>query len=1083
MKRYLLLLAAMLLLPMVMFAQGTTSGSIEGTVVDTQGEPLPGANVVAIHQPTGTRYGTATRPNGRYSFKSVRVGGPYEIQVTFVGFNANKKEISEVQLSETVEVNFTLEEGEMSLDEISVVAQADETFNRDRTGAGTNISSEEISQTPTLSRSLGDFTRLTPQATGGGSFGGDNDRYNNLLVDGATLNDVFGLGEGTPGSQAGVSSPISIDAIEEFNVDIAPFEVTNNNFTGGQINAITKSGTNTLKGGAYYQLRNESFVGNYITEDGDVSEDVQSFDEQYLGINLGGPIIKDKLFFFVNAEFKRETAPITGGILGSGQDNSFDIPASTFTEIQDIAQNQYGYNPGSFGNTIDQTQDNNKILAKIDWNINQDHKLTFRYNHVDATDEEGIGRGSSSYSFSNRQYNFNSAQNSFVAELNSSFGNNMSNTFRAVYTRIRDSRDVVAQSFPEVSISLPLQNNTGNFGSISMGIDRFSQANALDQDLIEITDNFTYIRGDHEFTIGTSNQIFKFRNLFIQDDFGSYTFWSVDDFRDGNPVEYNYSYLLGGGNRAAEFNAIQLGGYIQDKWTVQPNLKLTFGLRVDVPIMPDDPTFNINVSGRGEPGDAAYVEPAFPGYSTDRVASGNILWSPRFGFNWAPNTGEYTTQIRGGAGIFSGTPPFVWISNQYSNTGADFGRVDAFNPGGLGNGLFSSNPDVQPKPGENPNLSRITTTEVNLIEQDFKYPQAAKFNLAVDQDLPYGITATLEGIYSKSINAVVYRNINISQTGTSAYGRPIYGDLFYNPDFNNVSGSPNRVDPRFTNALVLDNTDKGYNYSITAELNKQFDWGLRANVSYTYNRAESINNGTSSRAISNWQFNENKDVNNPRIGTADFERRHRILANLGYTFSWADRMRTTISVIFDGRSGTPFSWIYSGDANGDSQFANDLIYVPESSEEVVLTSNNWDELNDWIASESSLNEYRGEVVPRGTAREPWSNFLDFRINQEIETFSGQKLEITASMFNVLNFLNEEWGLRESVSFNNYQALNSQGYVDQEFINNNPQYNLGSDDIDKPIVSFSSNNVTRDELYNTSNLGSRWQLQVGLRYSF
>ncbi|WP_445664288.1 TonB-dependent receptor [Fodinibius sp. AD559] len=1078
MKRYLTLLAAIFLLPAFMFAQGTTSGSIEGTVVDTQGEPLPGANVVAIHQPTGTRYGTATRPNGRYSFNSVRVGGPYEIQVTFVGFNPNKKEISEVQLSETVEVNFTLEEGEMTLDEISVVAQADETFNRDRTGAGTNISSEEISETPTLSRSLGDFTRLTPQATGGGSFGGDNDRYNNLLVDGATLNDVFGLGEGTPGSQAGVSSPISIDAIEEFNVDIAPFGVTNNNFTGGQINAITKSGTNTLKGGAYYQVRNESFVGNYITEDGNVSEDVTSFDEKYLGVNLGGPIIKDKLFFFVNAEFKRETAPITGGILGSGEDNSFDIPGSTFSEIQNIAQNQYGYNPGSFGNTIDQTQDNNKILAKIDWNINQDHKLTFRYNHVDATDEEGIGRGSSSYSFSNRQYNFNSAQNSFVAELNSTFGNNMSNTFRAVYTRIRDSRDVVAQRFPEVNISLPLQNNTGDFGSISMGIDRFSQANALDQDLIEITDNFTYIRGDHEFTIGTSNQIFKFRNLFVQDDFGSYTFWSVDGFRDGNPVEYNYSYLLEGGNRAAEFNAIQLGGYVQDKWTVQPNLKLTFGLRADVPIMPDDPTYNPDVPD------------AFPGFSTDRVASGNILWSPRFGFNWAPETGEYTTQIRGGAGIFSGTPPFVWISNQYSNTGADYGRVDAFQgpwAGGLGNGFFSPDPDEQPKPGGNNSLSPVNTTEVNLIEEDFKYPQAAKFNLAVDQDLPYGVTATLEGIYSKSINAVVYRNINIEQQGTSAYGRPIYGDIFYNSQYDNASGDPNRVDSRFTNALVLDNTNKGYNYSITAELKKQFDWGLRANVSYTYNRAESVNNGTSSRAISNWQYNENKDVNNPRIGTADFERRHRILANVGYTFSWAERMRTTISVIFDGRSGTPFSWIYSGDANGDSQFANDLMYVPESADEVVITDNgsgDWNDLNDWIASESSLNEYRGEVVPRGTAREPWTNFLDFRINQEIETFSGQKLEITASMFNVLNFLNEDWGLREGVSFNNYSAVNIEGYVDQAFINGRgSQYNLSSDDIGKPIINFSPDNVTDDEIYNTFNLSSRWQMQIGLRYSF
>lgn len=1071
MKRYLFLLAAVLLLPAVMFAQGTTSGSIEGTVVDAEGEPLPGANVVAIHQPTGTRYGTATRPDGRYTIKAVRVGGPYEIQVTFVGYNANVKEISEVQLNETVSVDFTLEEGEMSLDEISVVAQADETFNRDRTGAGTNIGSEEINQTPTLSRSLGDFTRLTPQATGGGSFSGDNDRYNNLMVDGATLNDVFGLGEGTPGSQAGVSSPISIDAIEEFNVDLAPFEVTNNNFTGGQINAVTKSGTNNFTGSAYYQLRNESFVGNYVTESGDISEDVESFDEQFLGLTMGGPIVEDKLFYFVNAEFKREVAPLTGGLINSGQDNSFDMNPSTFEEIQNIAQSQYGYNPGSFGNTLDLAQDNNKVLAKIDWNVNDDHKVTFRYNHVDATDEEGLGRGTSSYSFSNRQYNFNSAQNSFVAELNSSFGNSASNTLRAVYTRIRDSRDVVAEPFPEVNISLPFPEKSG-FGSIFMGIDRFSQANALDQDLIEITDNFTYIQGDHEFTIGTSNQIFSFRNLFVQDDFGTYEFRSIDDFRNGNPFSYNYSYLLEGGSRAAQFDAIQLGGYVQDKWTLQNNLKLTFGLRADVPIMPDEPTFNPDVAD------------AFPGFSTDRIASGNILWSPRFGFNWAPDTGEHTTQIRGGAGLFAGTPPFVWISNQYSNTGADYGRVDArFFEANWGDGFFSPDPNDQPQPGDGSGLPTVETTEVNLIEEDFKYPQAAKFNLAVDQDLPYGITGTLEGIYSKSINAVVYRNINLDQTGTSAYGRPIYGNMSFDGGFGNASGFQNRVDNRFTNALVLDNTDKGYNYSITAELTKRYDWGLRTNLSYTYNRAENVNNGTSSRAISNWQFNENFDVNNPRIGTADFERRHRILANVGYIFSWADRFRTTISVIYDGRSGTPFSWIYSGDANGDSRFDNDLMYVPASEDEVILTSQNWSKLDNWISSESSLNEFRGEAVPRGTAREPWTNFLDFRINQEIPTFAGQKIEITASMFNVLNFLNNEWGLRESVSFNNYQAVFFQGYVDQEFIDNNPQFNLGSEDIDKPIVSFSPNNVTREEIYNTSNLGSRWQMQVGIRYSF
>jgi len=1071
MKRYITILVALWLFPVALFAQGTTSGSIEGLITDATGDPLPGANIIAIHQPTGTRYGTASRANGRYTFKSVRVGGPYELQVTFVGYNPQKKEISGIELGETIEVNFSLEEGELSLDEISVTAQADPVFNRNRTGAKTNIGQEQINRTPTLTRSLGDFTRLTPQATGGGSFGGANDRYNNLLVDGATLNDVFGLGEGTPGSQAGVSSPISIDAIEQFNVDIAPFEVTNNNFTGGQINAITKSGTNEFTGTAYYQVRNENFAGNYTREDGSTSEDLQSFDEQYFGLSLGGPVIKDKLFFFVNAELKRESAPIIGGLRGSNVDDPFDVEASTLENIRNIAQNQYGYNPGDFANNISQDQDNDKILAKIDWNIDQDHKLTFRYNYVGALDEEGIGRGAFSYDFSNRQYDFESNQNSFVAELNSSFGNNASNMFRAVYTRIRDSRNVVAEPFPQVTVSVPFVDQQG-FGSINMGIDRFSQANALDQDLIEITDNFTYIKGAHEFTIGTSNQIFMFKNLFIQDDFGTYTFFSEQDFADGNPVEYQYSYLLDGGSRTADFTGIQLGGYVQDKWTLQNNLKLTFGLRVDVPILPDDPTFNPNVPN------------AFPGFSTDKVASGNFLWSPRFGFNWSPDTGEYTTQIRGGAGIFSGTPPFVWISNQYSNTGADFGRVDVFSFGGLGDGFFSPDPNDQPTPGDGSGLSPIQTTEVNLIDQDFKYPQSFKLNLAVDQELPYGIRASVEGIYSKEINAVVYENINLGQIGTSPYGRPLYGDVFYNTQFGTASGNPNRLNPGFTNALVLKNSNDGYRASITTEVERQFDWGLRANISYTWNRAETVNNGTSSRAISNWQFNENKDVNDPRVGTADFERRHRILANVGYTFSWADRFRTTVSVIWDSRSGTPFSWLYDGNANGDTRFDNDLLYVPSSEDEVVLTSDNWNELNDWIESESSLSDYRGEVVPRNTAREPWDNFLDLRVNQEIETFSGQKVEITASIFNVLNMLNQDWGIREGVSFNNYRAVAFEQYVDQDFINNRgAQYNLSSEDIGKPVINFDPQNVTDEAIFDTRDISSRWRMQIGLRYSF
>jgi hypothetical protein len=1061
MKRYLLLFVSLLMLPLLGFSQGTTSGSIQGTVVDAQGEGLPGANVVAIHQPTGSRYGTATRGDGRYTFKSVRVGGPYEVQVTFVGYSAQKKEITNIELGETASLDFTLDEGSMELDEISVTASVDPVFSSNRTGAKTNISRKEIDRTPTLSRSLGDFTRLTPQATGGGSLGGANDRYNNILVDGATLNDVFGLGDGTPGSSAGVESPISIDAIAEFNVDIAPFGVTNNNFTGGQVNAITKSGTNTFSGSVYFQNRNESFIGNYQIDDTTRSNDPAEFSENFVGFTLGGPIIEDKLFFFVNAELKRESAPLAAGIQGSGEGNIFPAPQSLFNDISSIFQEEYNYTTGGIS-PLSQSQDNDKVLAKLDWNINQENKFTFRYNFVDAVDEQGIGRGEFGYDFENRQYNFNSTQNSFVAELNSTLSDNAFNEFRAVYTLVRDSRDVVDEPFPQVAISLPIEDE---FRSINAGIDRFSQANSLDQDLIEITNNFTYVFGDHEFTLGTSNQIFSFGNQFVQDAFGTYEFRSLEDLRNGNPFAYQYSYLLDGGQPLADFTGIQLGFYAQDEWTVNDRFTLSGGLRADIPILPDEPTYNPT------------ADEAF-GLRSDNVASGNILWSPRLSFNYDASTEETQTQIRGGVGIFSGPPPFVWISNQYSNTGVDYGRIDIddddFRNDQFENG--NNNPDNPLVDGffsPDPNSQQVladqadATSEINLISEDFKYPQVLKFNLAVDHELPFGVTGTLEGIYSKDINAVVFRNLNLNREGETIYGRPLYGEVFLNERFGNASGAESRISDSFTNAILLDNTDEGYNYSITGELQKQFGSGLGFNVSYTYNRAESVNNGTSSRAISNWQFNENFDVNNPRLGTADFERRHRILAQASYRMDYG-LGATTFSLIYDGRAGTPYSWIYNGNANGDTRFDNDLVYVPASEDEIILASDNWDELNSFISSTPSLDDYRGEVVPRGTEREPWTNFLDFRVNQEFSTFGTQTLELTASVFNVLNLLSKDWGKREFVEFNNSRVWTLQQYDDAT---------------GKPVISFDPEDASEESRLLTSDIGSRWQLQLGLKYSF
>lgn len=1059
MKKYIILLAAMLL-PVCVFAQGTTSGTIEGIVLDAQGEPLPSANVLAIHQPTGTRYGTSTRLDGRYTIKNVRVGGPYEVRVTFVGYNPQRKQIESIGLNETLELNFEMEEGSLSLDQISVTAEADPIFNADRTGASTNITTQKIESLPTISRSITDFGRLIPQNTGGNSFGGRNDRYNNILIDGATLNDVFGLGDATPGSQAG-AEPISLDAIAELNIDLAPYDVTNNNFTGGQLNAITRSGTNEYSGSLYFLGRNENFVGS-LPAPGDAAglNEYPEFGESFYGFRLGGPIKEDELFFFVSGEFKRRDDPLNTGVQGSGAGQIFDVSAGTMNEIQSIAEG-YGYDPGGYG-LLTQEQDNDKFLAKLDWNISEDHRLTLRHNYVNATDDDGIFRSDDSFDFSNRQYIFRSVQNSTVAELNSSFGDNVFNTARLVYTNISDERDVQSEPFPEVTINTT--DADGDDVTVTMGIDRFSQANRLEQDLFEFTNNLTMINGAHEWTFGTSNQLFFFENLFIQDFWGSYEFGSIEAFRNGEPSAYRYSYskVPGVEQPVAEFSGLQFGLYAQDKWRVSDEFSLTLGLRADMPVFPEDPLYNPD------------VQDAF-GYDTRDVASGNILWSPRLGFNYDTELMGRLTQFRGGTGIFSGSPPYVWLSNQYSNTGADFARIDV---SGSDTPDFNPDPDNQPRPGDGSGLSPVSTTEVNVMTEDFKFPQTWRTNLAMDHELPWNMTLTLEGIYSSNINDVVYENLNLENVGTGPGGRPLYGTpgtfLGFLPfaDFN----SPARVDNRFTNALLLKNTNEGYEYSLTAQLQKQTDFGLSSSLSYTFNEAKSVTNATSSRAISNWQFNENFDINNPQLGTADFEVRHRILADISYRFEIADGFLTTLSVIYEGSSGRPFSWIYFGDANGDGQAFNDLVYVPASMDEVQLVGASggdnrsaqeiWEDIDTFIENTPSLREHRGEVVPRHNDRQPWRNVLDLRVTQQIDTFNGQSVELTANIFNVLNLLNDDWGEIQFTEFNNTTLFNFYGLNDEG----------------KPVIAFPEN-YDKDDTFSRADLSSRWQLQLGLRYNF
>ncbi len=1112
----LFLLAATVLLGVplgTVQAQGTTA-SITGTVIDAENEePLPGVNVVAVHEPTGTEYGTATNPRGRFTIRGMRVGGPYTITASFVGYQTTRREGIQLQLDETREIEFTLQQQTAEMEEVEVIGQrSGAVIDKDRTGAATNVSSQEIDELPTIGRSLTDFTRLVPQAQGDGSLGGANSRYNSIQIDGATLDDVFGLGDAVPGSQAG-AEPISLDAIQEFNINISPYDVTSSGFTGGQVNAITKSGSNEFEGTLRFKGGTEDFTGDL---DG---VGTGEFNQAFYTGTLGGPIIQDELFFFVSAELKRESSPLDTRV-GADLDgtNIFREPVSTVEEVQNIFRDEnglYNYDPGGFS-PLTQREDNEKLLVKLDWNINDSHRLTVRNNYVNAGDDAGITRDPDDYSFANRQYVFESLQNSATATLNSTIGDNMFNEARFVYTRIRDERNVQDAAFPEMEVTL------GGGRALFAGIGRFNQANQLNQDLYEFTDNFTYELGDHSLTVGTSNKLYEFSNLFIQDFFGSYTFNSFETpagdevsvqqaLQNGQPTQYLYSYptaAAGTDAPRAEFSAFQFGGYVQDEWQALPSLKLTLGLRVDVPVLPDEPTFNPT---------------AFEAYgkSTRDVASGNPLWSPRLGFNYDQDllADGLSTQIRGGIGVFSGDPPYVWVSNQYSNTGADLNRLAAGfsgidytqNPEACRNsddpandpaceydpgqnfipdreGGISQDPQEQPLPAnaafcqENPGSQRCSdllepeqTTEVNLIEDDFKYPQTFRTNIAIDQEMPLGFVATLEGIYSNSLNDVTFRDLNLEQVGESKYGRPLYDGP---------------VSDRFTNAIQLENTNEGYQYSLTGQLQRNVGEGIGGSLSYTYNRATNVNNGSSSRAISNWTYNENKDVNNAGVGTADYEIRHRILGTLNYTLNYGERYATTIGIVYEGRSGEPFSWIYDGNANGDTgdgAAENDLVYVPENRSDIFLESENWDLMNAFIEGNDALDDARGSVIDRNTARAPWQNILDLHLAQSFRTFEGQQLRLTLDVVNVLNLLDDSWGRIQNTSFNNIQAWSFEGYVSEEDVGTEVNGRIVSqDDVGKPRVSFDEETV-RDRLngeqFFVQDIPSRWRLRLGVKYTF
>jgi len=1048
-KRALTCLAAAALLAAVwtpaVHAQGVTTGAISGFVADQDGGRLPGVTVTAVHQPTGTRYTTVTNAQGRYDFRGVRVGGPYTVSAQLEGFKTEERTDLFVRLGQDLEVDLTLSLGEIA-ETVTVVGEVDNLFSSSRTGAASNVSLAEIEALPTVGRGFEDFARTSPFMTSYAdndgssaiSVAGRNTRYNNIQIDGAVNNDLFGLADtGTPGGQAD-TTPISLDAIQEFELVIADYDVRQGGFSGGSVNAITRSGSNSFKGSVFYFTRDEGLFGDLSDENGG---EFGTFEEEQYGFRLGGPMLRDKAFFFLNGEITEGTAPTGLSLDGSGGIQITRNVGGQQVDVIDQANlfrqtliDRYGFDPGGLGeDTLDTPSD--KFFGRVDFNLATNHQLTVRHNYVDAENDINFP-STGSYEWPTEAYTITNETNSTVAQLNSVFGSNAFNEARIGFQSIKDRRaGRGGVTFPWIEVEDVLGDADSGRLEFEAGTEPFSTANALDQDILELTNDFTWIRGDHTFVIGTHNELFTFDNLFLQNFYGSYEYRTLDDFLNDSAYRFQFTVVPPGQADSQKFDVNQLGIYFGDEWQVRPDLSLTYGLRLDVPFFPDSPSRN------------PLTEELY-GLRTDEMPDGEQLWQPRIGFNWDVG-GTARRQLRGGAGIFAGRTPYVWISNGYARTGIEQQFITVF-----GSTPFNPDPFNQTIP---PGGS-VAVGEFNLIDPNFKFPQVLRLNLAYDQELPWwDLVGSVEAIYADSIEEIKYQNVNIRQNGT----------------LDNLDGRPTfeTVDTGVDGAYLITNSSDGESTNIAFKLERPYRGGFWGYVAYVWGDSEVVNDGTSSRAVSNWQFNEALNPNEPDTSRSDFEVEHRFTASLAYRFNERTEWPTTVSLYYNHQSGRPYSYLLGtsrafpgfGSFNGDGFFfSNDLFYVPSGPEEVNLSQADWAELDSFIRSQPCLDSHRGSVAPRNCADGPWSSTLDLRLAQQVPVGFGN-LEVTLDLLNLANLFDQDSGLVEFVNFGTYTVadynVNGQGEA---------VYELG--DLD-------------EDVFQLDNERSRWRAKLGLRWTF
>jgi hypothetical protein len=1031
----------------------TTTGAVAGTVTVEAGQPMEDAQIQVLNPATGFSRGVRTNAAGRYTVPGLEPA-TYSVTVRRIGYSSQTKDGVKVALGLTSRADFQLSAQATVLGEVRAAVNVDPLISPTRTSVATTISDTALRRLPSLNRNFTDFVALTPQISNAGpgiSGGGTNNRYNSIQIDGANESDLFGLGStGQPGGQASGKS-IGLESVKEYQVLLAPFDVRQGNFAGALINAVTKSGTNEFHGSLIGATRNQGFTRTQTY--------INKYEQSQYGFSVGGPIIKDKAFFFFNPEWQVRKVPASGDYIGLP---TTQLRQSTLDSVNAVIS---GYNlPTGGGGLANNNNPLQNVFGRLDFNLPANNQLVVRHNYGFAQDDN-FSRSASGFRLTNNAYSFRSTKNASVVQLRSLFGAGAYNELLLNRTSIRDRRQPAVSNTPVVTVSVPGY-------TIVSGAEQFSQGNELDQDMLEATDNFTLPLGTHRVTVGTQNQWYKVRNLFGAASYGAWTFGTLDSLRLGRPRTYAVGVPLSG-DGAVRFKAAAYSGYLQDEWATTPRLNITYGLRVDMPVFKDKPPFNLSVKDS-------------LGRNTTDIPSGNIEWSPRFGFNWNA-TGDDRNQVRGGVGLFSGRPAFVWLSNAFQNSGSiGFAQLTCNGGTNAGQPQFTSATATTPPtqclatvPGGT-GLTALAGGEIDLLDPNLKFPQNLRTTIGYDRRLTQNWVGTLEAIYTRGVNGLFYQNIALKgPQGVDAFGRTIYGL---------TPNNPVRLHADRSQVFDVTNQSKDHAYQLTGGLQRSFSGRYEGSVFYTYSRAFDVQAFTSSTAFSQIRFGRPwaGDLLSKDATRSIFEQRHRIVATGTYSFP----TKTDVTFIYFGESGNPYDYTTNSDLNGDGITRNDPLYIPVNAldpTQMVFQSQTYsnragvatvytaqqqaDAFQRFIETTPCLKNNRGHIVPRNACENPWTHRLNLSARQSLPTVWAQNLSLQVDAFNFLNLLNKHWGAQAFGGLQSpYDLLDYRGRT------GSPASTLLNS---SPIWSFNPNY----KKFLSNNLSSNYQIQFQLRYSF